>query len=51
MRVLFWPLISWWAWAQTVSVVADTIGEGAALSFDRSVGVGSDSHCRGGQDL
>jgi hypothetical protein len=50
VRALLWPLFAWSAWAQPATVEAFTIGEGAALASDRSVDVGSTSHCGGGHD-
>jgi hypothetical protein len=48
VRAMIWPLFARSLWSQTATVLADTIGVGAALAPARSVGVGSDSHCVGG---
>jgi hypothetical protein len=48
VRVLRWHLIALSASAQTDTVVAGTLGEGAALASVRTVGVGLINHCRGG---
>jgi hypothetical protein len=47
------PLTSvrFWAWAQSVTVVAGSIGKGAVQASVFSNGVGSDSHCGGGHDM
>jgi hypothetical protein len=45
---LYWPLISWLAWARPATVVADTAGKGSDLASVRVVGVGSSSHWGGG---
>jgi hypothetical protein len=44
----FWPLFARSACAQAASEVTNTTGEDAALATVRLVGVGSASHCGGG---
>ena len=48
MRALLWPVTDWPVWVQTVTELADTTGVGAALSSDCLFGVGTVSHCGGG---
>jgi hypothetical protein len=48
VRAILWPVLGWSARAHQPLLVACTIGEGANPAFDRSVGVGSASHCNGG---
>ena len=48
--VLLWPLFPRSAWAHTATGVADMTVDVAALTSFRSVGVGSGSHCLGGDD-
>jgi hypothetical protein len=50
VRALLLPLFARSAWAQAERVVAYTKGEGVALTYVRSVAVGSTSHCVGGHD-
>jgi hypothetical protein len=48
---LRYPLFDRSAWAQPATVLAGTTGEGEYLAFVRSFGVGSTSHCGGGNDI
>jgi hypothetical protein len=50
VRAILWPVNTWWTWTLTANVVAITTGEGVALVSGRSFGVGSDSHCCGGNE-
>jgi hypothetical protein len=50
VRTLIWPLFDRSTWAQPDTVLAGTTVEGAILASDRSVGVGSISHCGGEHD-
>ena len=50
VRALIWPLFTWSALARTANVVAGTTGEGSALASIRSYGMGTASHCCGGND-
>ena len=45
---LLWPLFALLPWALTYTVVTDKTREGDALASVPSVGVGSNSHCCGG---
>ena len=48
MMALLWPLFALSAWAQAATAVAGTKGEVGAMASVLSVGVGTDSHCEGG---
>ena len=47
---MLWPLFVWWAWDRAATLLAGTIGEGAALASVRSVGLGFANDCGGGHD-
>jgi hypothetical protein len=47
---IIWPLFARSARAKPGSVVSCTTGEGAGLATVRSIGVGSDRLCGGGND-
>jgi hypothetical protein len=48
--VQLWPVFACSTWAQTATVVAGKMAEGAALASVRLFDMGSDSHCGGGED-
>jgi hypothetical protein len=48
VRALLWPLNAWSAWVHPATVVASMNGEGDALAYVYSVGVGSANLCGGG---
>jgi hypothetical protein len=50
MRALDWLLFAQTAWAQPATVVAGITGEGDGLALSPFVGVGTTSHCGGGND-
>jgi hypothetical protein len=50
VRAVHWPLFAWSTWAQLATVVAGTRVDGDALVSDRSVSMGSTTHCVGEQD-
>jgi hypothetical protein len=51
VRALLWPMFDRSAWAQPVTLVAGTKGDGAALTSVRLVGVGPASQCGGVHDM